>query len=147
MGYKHRGSFSSVEVSDAQQIENLFESLFEDHNWRSTAIATCRFVFHGPKSVRANDKNWVNTIIQTGGQFPSGYGSVRNFSCHRTHNTWVSLKCHEIVSDILQRVGLTIDDVYEEYGTPSVGCKYELKLIDIVRQLTNLFGSKIAQVA
>lgn len=123
----------------ATAIKSLFAG-FLPADCLELALATCRFCFQGPESVGATGKKknwgyWIRTSMQTSGRFPEGFGKDREYACHRQGRQWVSLDCHEVVSRILGHIGLTIDDVYDEYGKPEQGERYFVDLAAIVRQL------------
>jgi hypothetical protein len=127
----------------ARKMKTIFAGFLPDA-CLETALATCRFCFQAPKSVGGKKKNWghwVRTRMQTGGNIPIGIGG---YAVQRQSREWISFDAHQAVTEILEYLGLTLDDVYDMYGKPAEGCKYVVDLTTIVREF---FAIPVTQVA
>ena len=123
----------------AKAVKSMFAG-FLPEGCLETALATCRFCFQGPKSVGKTGKpknwgHWVRTRMQSAGIFPDGFGQNWRFAVQREGRDWISFDCHQIASDILAFVGITINDVYDKYGKPGQGEKYIVDLATIIREI------------
>jgi len=107
-----------------------------------TAIATCRITVQGPKAVgtERRGKNWgewIRTRMQTFGRTIQGYGNEGDPAVQSSGH-WKSFDNHQIVADLLDCMGFTMDDFWNEYGHPSEGEKYVVDLPDLLCRLAGI---------
>jgi hypothetical protein len=99
-----------------------------------TAAATCRFTFQGPRSVGTDKagKNW-GEWIRTRIQSPAP--SLHGLTWQTTNDQWSSGDGHDNADLILGCFDLSTADVFDQWGQPTQGEKYELDLLTIVETL------------
>ncbi len=97
----------------------------------SMAVASCKFVIQGPRSVgTASSKNWgqwVRTQFQAGGHKPA----IGIWQGERS----ISGDAHANADVILGLFGISIFDVLDHYGQPAKGVKYDVDLVDVIEAL------------
>lgn len=103
---------------------------------REAALATCQFVFQAPESVgdvRKNWGKWVRTRLQTFGHKPAGLTGV--VTGVQKNGDWIGMDSTAGANLILKCFGLSVDAIYDAYGSPGFGGKYTLDLCEIVTRL------------
>jgi len=96
-----------------------------------TVVATCRFCVQGPESVGQSAKNWgqwVRTRIQTHGYRP-------RLSVWQGTGGWLTGDSQDCANYVLEPFNLTIQDVFDYFGQPTIGKTYMVDLVDIVQAL------------
>jgi hypothetical protein len=125
----------------AKEWQTLFESLFPEHVCEA-AMATCRFQLRGLDS---HGNKWglgVVTFLQTFGHIPIGL--VNDVQIH--HN-WIELDAHDSADLILGCFGLSMQDVYDHYGTPPKGHRIDLDLYNLVTAIEPGFVEVAQEIA
>lgn len=125
----------------AQEWRSLFESIFPA-SVCETAMATCRIQLRGLDSHGNKWGKGFVTLMQTFGHTPIGLTNDVQI-----RENWIELDAHDSANLILDCFGMSVDDVYRQFGEPGKGERLELNLSDVVTAIDADFATTAAVAA
>lgn len=136
----------------AEAIKDQFTGLIPERVVVA-ALATCRITVQGPQSVgkgkgskrgAKKDTNWalwIRTRLQTYGEPVEGYGVGQGDYAVGMRWNWKTFDCIQIVADLLDCVGVTMDDFWTRFGRPFENETFTVDLIDVIQELAGAIDS------
>ncbi len=125
----------------AEEWASLFDSILPQHVCEA-AMATCRFQLRGLNSHGNTYGKGFLTFMQTFGSVPVGL--VNDV---QIRSNWIELDAHDSANLILGCFGLSVDDVYDHYGTPEEGTRIDLDLCELVQAIAPDFATTTVETA